>query len=255
MDDSSGKAFYDGIAAEYDDMTGFQSRLAGAGRFVRELQTRFAPRSAVDVATGTGVYAIALAQQGLAATGVDLSAEMLAAARRHAAAVGAQVEWLVAAMEDLDARVQSHGDLVLCMGNSLPHLLTDAALAQALCGFRKLLAPGGHVVLQLLNYQRVLERQERIVEVNRAGDTEYVRFYDFLPERGLVRFNILSISWRGAVGAPRLQSVLLKPWLPEELATALAAAGFAEIAMYGGLGFAAFAPAVAETVMLVARGT
>lgn len=48
-------------------------------------------RTVLDVGTGTGRAAIALARRGAVVTGVDASAEMLAVARRRAEAAGAEV--------------------------------------------------------------------------------------------------------------------------------------------------------------------
>ena len=69
------------------------------GRLIAEEQeeviARFlapvAGRSVLDVGTGTGRAAIALASRGASVTGVDASAEMLAVAERRAAAAGVRV--------------------------------------------------------------------------------------------------------------------------------------------------------------------
>ena len=51
-----------------------------------------AGRTVLDVGTGTGRAAIALARARRGVTGVDASAEMLAVARRRAEAAGARVD-------------------------------------------------------------------------------------------------------------------------------------------------------------------
>jgi ubiquinone/menaquinone biosynthesis C-methylase UbiE len=69
------------------------------GRLIAEEQeeaiarflTPVAGRSVLDVGTGTGRAAIALASRGASVTGVDASAEMLAVAQRRAAAAGVAV--------------------------------------------------------------------------------------------------------------------------------------------------------------------
>jgi SAM-dependent methyltransferase len=69
------------------------------GRLIAEEQeeviarflTPVAGRSVLDVGTGTGRAAIALASRGASVTGVDASAEMLAVAERRAAAAGVAV--------------------------------------------------------------------------------------------------------------------------------------------------------------------
>jgi ubiquinone/menaquinone biosynthesis C-methylase UbiE len=92
------------------------------GRLIAEEQeaviARFlgpvAGRSILDVGTGTGRAAIALASRGASVTGVDASAEMLAVAERRAAAAGVPVTF---------ARGDAHGlafadrsfDTVICL--------------------------------------------------------------------------------------------------------------------------------------------
>ena len=184
--------FYDDIAGQYDDITGSGDRTPRVESFLRELKSRYPIASALDVACGTGLYAIQLARMGARTTGADLSAGMLDQARRRAQAAGVPVDWIAAPMQELAERLHERFDAVLCMGNSIPHLQTQADLDAAISGFVRLLNPGGIVVIQLLNYVRVLAGRERIVGINRHADREYVRFYDFL--HGQVRFNILEIS-------------------------------------------------------------
>lgn len=243
--------FYDGIAGEYDEITGSAERSAKAEGFVKELQARYPVKSALDAACGTGVYTIPLARMGVRTVGSDISAAMLAQARRRAEEAGAPVEWVCSPMQELTAHVRERFDAVLCMGNSFPHLLADADRDTALDAFRELLNPGGVLVLQLLNYARILARQERIVGIDRHGERQYVRFYDFLPRQ--VRFNILTIAWQGRQCRHELHSTLLRPYTAKEMHDALARRGLREIELYAGLGFAPFDEERSETVMLIAR--
>ncbi len=256
--------FYDDIAADYDEMTAASARTAKAEGFLKSFLERYPIRSALDVACGTGIYTIPLARMGVEASGADLSEEMLQQARRRARQAGAAVHWILAPMQNLAERGARPVDAIFCMGNSIPHLLEDAALTAALQGFYRLLNPGGVLVLQLLNYARVLARQERIVSIDRSAvscevasrgtiQREYVRFYDFLP--GLVRFNILQITWTGDNAEPltKLHSTTLRPYSAGELTAALGRSGFRDVQPFSGLNFAPFIEADSDTVMLVAR--
>ena len=71
-------------------------------------------RTVLDVGTGTGRAAIALAQRGAVVTGVDASAEMLAVARRRAEESGAPVTFLQGDAHALDLPDQSF-DAVVCL--------------------------------------------------------------------------------------------------------------------------------------------
>jgi len=242
--------FYDHIAEEYGEVTGEANRVAPAGEFLRELRRRRRFERVLDVACGTGLHAVMLAEMGAAVTGADLSAAMLARARQRADAAGASVAWVEAPMQEIARHVAGPFDLVLCLGNSLPHLLSDEDLDAALGGFARLLAPGGAVVLQLLNYTRVLVRRERIVGITRRGQVEYVRFYDFLG--GRVRFNLLRIEWDGDCCTHELTETTLRAYRHEELAAALARHGLGGIEAFGGMAFGPFDEAGSDTLMVVA---
>ncbi len=85
---------------DYDAMMR-QEGLYGVGqRLVRRLE--IAPGEVVlDVACGTGNAAIPAAEAGAQVTGVDLSPQMLAVARRRAEPAGVDVEWTLADAEQL----------------------------------------------------------------------------------------------------------------------------------------------------------
>jgi hypothetical protein len=157
-------------------------------------------------------------------------------------------------MQELDSRLSTERfDLILCMGNSLPHLLTAAELHNTLNGFHARLAANGHAFLHLLNYTRVLEQKERVVGISRSedGQTEYLRFYDF--EEELLRFNVLRMRWAKDGNATHdLRTTTLRPWREAELRAALNAAGFSRIRTFADFAFSPFAPEQADILLFEA---
>lgn len=248
--------FYDQLAHEYAELTGEAAREPAARRFVERLVAAHAPAAVLDAACGTGLFALEFARRGVRTTGADLSAGMLEQARGKAARQGLAADWLCAPMQDLAGHVQEKRfDLILCMGNSLPHLLDDNALRNTLEGFRALLAPGGRVFLHLLNYERILDRKERVVGISRTPDnaTEYIRFYDFEPP--LLRFNVLRLRWlENHRAAHDLTAVTLRPWCSAELRRALEAAGFRQLECFADFSFAPFRPEQSDVLLIEAAG-
>ncbi len=241
--------FYEGIAQQYDEIVDPGEREAAARGFVGALLERHSVATALDVACGTGLYARALAEAGVEVTAADLSEEMLAQAKARCPAAGPAITWVQAPMQEIAERVDGRFDAVLCMGNSLPHLLADGELAGTLAGFARLLSPGGVVVAQVLNYDRILAEGDRIVGITRTGQTEYIRFYDFLP--GRVRFNILQVRWQQGRPRHELHETTLRPYTAADLTAAAAEAGFSKADLYGGLDFGPF-DANSGSVVLVA---
>jgi glycine/sarcosine N-methyltransferase len=229
-------AFYNRLADVYDGMTQFSVRLDANRTLLGELLDRHPAKRIVDMGCGTGVHSIALAQLGNDVTGVDVSAGMLGKAATHAADAGARVELLLG--DFLSPVPRTPVDLLLCLGNSLPHLDSVEALQAVLSHWRGLVKQDGHVVIQLLNYRRVLDLGERIVNIRRDGGTTIVRFYDFLDTR--LRFNILSITETPDGLEHDLQSTLLSPFTAEDIESAAVEAGFTKVEFLGSLRFAPF---------------
>lgn len=242
---------YEHIAGDYDAVTGAAGRRRAAREMLAELRRRHPLSRVLDVACGNGMHAMMLARMGASVTGADISRAMLDQARRRAVDTGLDVRWIHAPMQDIAERVEGPFDAILCLGNSLPHLLDGRELTRALAGFGGLLAPKGVVVLQLLNYARVLARQERIVGVTRQGDTEYVRFYDFLED--LVRFNVLKLTWSANGCRHDLACALLRPYTRDQIAAACRAAGLGRVDCYGGADFADFDERNSDALMVIAR--
>jgi len=242
---------YEHIADDYDAVTGAAGRRQAAREKLAELRRRHPFDRVLDVACGNGMHAMMLARMGASVTGADISEAMLGQARRRARDAGLDVRWIHSPMQEIYDRDQGPFDAILCLGNSLPHLLDPRQLLQTMAVFSLLVAPQGIVVLQLLNYARVLARQERIVGVTRQGDTEYVRFYDFLED--LVRFNVLKLTWSADGCAHDLADTLLRPYTREQIAAVCRKVNLEQIEYYTGANFADFDEQNSDTLLLVAH--
>ncbi|MBN2377510.1 MAG: class I SAM-dependent methyltransferase [Sedimentisphaerales bacterium] len=243
--------FYDEIAGDYDDFTNLAVREAGIQSFLNAVQARHSISSVLDVACGTGSHVVKSAQMGKRAVGVDISAGMIEQSQARAKKAGVQATWAVCPMQELAGTVEGKFDLILCLGNSIPHVLKQSELVRTVAGFAHLLNSGGILLVHLLNYTKILAEQKRIVAVNRVGDDEYIRFYDFVGE--LVNFNLLKITWQGTKNQHRLMSTPLFPYTPGRLEDCLLENGFAEVNIFGDLQFNPFDEKTSEAVLLEAR--
>jgi len=135
-------------------------------------------------------------------------------------------------------------DALLCLGNSLPHLLTPVDLAIALFDFAACLRPGGLLLIQNRNFDAVLASGERWLEpqAHREGETEwlFLRLYDFERD-GTITFNLVTLRREacperseGASGwSQQVRATQLWPQRRDDLVAALTAAGFGDIACWG----------------------
>jgi glycine/sarcosine N-methyltransferase len=254
---------YDAFSTDYDRFVNWNNRLAVEMPWIeQQLQIVQTPGQepvrVLDAACGTGMHAIALAQHGYAAAGADLSAAMVERARQNAARSGVSARFEAAGFGDL-AQVFGKGafDAVLCLGNSLPHVLSAGELATAVEDFAACLRPGGLLILQNRNFDAVMASRERWMEPQayQEGEQEWIflRFYDYDPD-GLITFNILTLRRQETGGwTQQVTATRLRPLLQAELQAALKAAGFVDIAGYGNMSGAPFEAVTSGNLVVTAR--
>ncbi|WP_335934854.1 class I SAM-dependent methyltransferase [Streptomyces sp. PTD5-9] len=152
--------FYDELAADYhlvyaDWDAGMARQGEALDKLIRAKPGHGGPARVLDCSCGIGTQAIALALRGHRVTGTDISRSAAARAAREAAARGVRLSAATADMRRLpfaDARF----DTVVCADNSLPHLLTEADVHAALAEMRRVLRPGGLLVVSTRPYDEIL---------------------------------------------------------------------------------------------------
>jgi SAM-dependent methyltransferase len=127
------------------------------------------PRTLVDVACGTGEFAIALARRGVEVIGVDQSPEMLALARRSAQASGVSVTFLEQDMRRL--HLPAPVDAATCLYDSLSYLVDEADFRTTLAAVAAALRPGGLFLFDMNTLQGLATRWgNRIWIIQDTGD-------------------------------------------------------------------------------------
>jgi SAM-dependent methyltransferase len=237
-------AFYDALAPMFDVMTDWEARLSSEGPFLHEVLSGSGAVSVLDAACGSGGHALALARWGYHVAGADASPAMIALAQQKAVQAGLDVPFVVSDLAALGgATTQGRPyDAVLCLGNSLPHLLTQADLVAALRGMAGVLRPGGLFITQNLNYDLRWIRQPRFFGaqggVLDGREVLVWRFADYDQAAGRIAFHIALFRKRGEASAARDWDVQVhttphRPLFRADLLSALAEAGFSEARVYG----------------------
>ncbi len=255
------REFYDGLGEDYDRMVSWEGRLAREGRFFEQLFAGARTRSVLDAGCGTGMHVVAFARRGLRCTGADLSPAMIEQARRNAERAGVRVELAAAGFGELATVFRGPFDAVTCLGNSLPHLLDDASLAACLSDFAALLRPGGILVIQNRNYDRLLRERPRFMPVAARTDPEgealFLRITDYSPPGAenaeAIDFTIVTLKKRGGAWSQSVQTTPLRALRRSTLERALAAAGFSGADFYGGYAMGAYDAPEAADLLAVAR--
>ena len=101
----------------------------------------------LDIGCGAGILTESLAGQGAITTGIDVSEELIAAAKEHAAAQQLNVDYQVVSSEVFSQSNQLSFDVITCM-ELLEHVPDPSQLIRD-CSV--LLKPGGHLFLSTIN--------------------------------------------------------------------------------------------------------
>jgi len=168
----------------------WEASIVSQGNLLTDIiQTEWGPsvKSVLDVSCGIGTQSIALARRGFEVTASDLSPEAVARAKKEAQARDLQISFSVC---DMRAVYSHHGggfDVVICAGNSIPHLLSDGEILSALGEMLACLRPGGGCILTIRKYDQE-ERGTGIFKpfgVREEGDKRYIIFqvWDFEGEQ------------------------------------------------------------------------
>jgi SAM-dependent methyltransferase len=230
--------FYDLLAPDYDEMTGFEKRFVQERPFFRLLVERYAIKTGLDAGCGSGFHSLLLSELGVRVTAVDASAQMVRLAKCHARRRGMKLETLVGSFEELDSALKRQFDAVFVMGNSLPHLVSAESLKRVLKNFFSLLGQEGILFTQNLNYDRILAHPDRIQNVKETGDKTFVRSYEY--DQDGILFNIVTRIGVGEKVEEKSRSVRLKPLLQNDLVRLLAEVGFVDVKCFGGISMEPF---------------
>jgi glycine/sarcosine N-methyltransferase len=249
---------YDSFSSDYDRFVDWPARLKVELPFLEGQLRASGAHRVLDAACGTGQHAIALARIGFDAAGADLSANMVARAKGNALAADMPVDFKQAGFGELTRAFGEHSfDALICLGNSLPHVLTHSALVATLQDFRECIRPGGLLIVQNRNFDSVLASRQRWMEpqAHREGQEEwlFMRFYDYEAD-GLLTFHVVTLH-RAAGGAwgQSAVSTHLRPMTQAELARALAEAEFSVPTLFGDMSGAPFEPAASGNLVVIGR--
>lgn len=246
---------YDEFSGLYDLMVCWENRLNNESAFLKTLLEQSGARRILDVACGTGVHAILFADWGYDVVGADLSQEMIKKAKANARSSKAKVKFVRAGFGDLSAELTGEFDVVTCLGNSLPHLLTKDELARALRDIYSVLAPGGVLVTQNRNYDKVWTERNRFMplEATSVGGKEFLffRMLDFYEDT--IGFNIVTLTKDEGKWSYVVRSTKHRPVFGDELAALLYEAGFSEVRFLGDYQEHEFVAAESIDLIAVAR--
>jgi 2-polyprenyl-3-methyl-5-hydroxy-6-metoxy-1,4-benzoquinol methylase len=192
--------FYDQLAPFYHLIhEDWEASIASQADFLSDLiEKEWGPsvKSVLDASCGIGTQSIALAGVGFQVTASDLSPETVARAQREAQARDLSISFSVCDMRVLYDHHDGGFDVVICAGNSIPHLLSDDEILLALREIHACLRPGGGCILTIRQYDQEA-RGKGILKpfgVRQEGEKRYVIFQVWDFEGDLYDFSMYFIE-------------------------------------------------------------
>ena len=230
------KASYENLAASYDRLTGdvdYEATVAFYNAILRQEGLR--PRTAVDLACGTGSVAVLLARQGLRVTGVDLSEDMLTVAWEKAQDLPNPPQFVCQPLQKLS--LPRGVDLAVCALDSLDYITEPRECAEAIRRVYKALNPGGIFIFDV-NTPEKLRAMDGQVFLDEDDDVYCVWRGEFDEETNICSYGMDLFQRRGSLWLRSFEEHREYAYSRQQLEQFLRDAGFTHIEVYGDRVFA-----------------
>ncbi|MCL6459365.1 MAG: methyltransferase domain-containing protein [Gorillibacterium sp.] len=215
--------FYDLLSRYYDDI------FPEAPVQIEFLQPYAMHQHVLDIGAGTGTTMLGLAASVASIEGLELSAQMVEQGKvklqNHP-----RLHLEAGDMRDLTRYQGKTFGFIYCVGNTFVHLESLAEMTSVLQNINELLAPGGILVLQFVNYDAVLQQNMTSLPtiVSRTAPITFKR--DYTRQAGKIMFQG-TLEYEGKVVGE--STVALYPLTTAEMEQLAARTGFEVLEHFG----------------------
>ncbi len=202
--------------------------------FVKKNIGKLMDKKILDIGCATGELAYKLAVEKALVTGIDLNEDLIVQAKEGAVSQSAGMvipDFRIGNMLEI---VKDFGnenfDAVLCFGNTLVHLLSLNLIRKFTSGVYNVLKPEGIFLLQILNYDFILEEKVEELPLIETENIRFIRKYKLEENNPLIRFKTaLEIKKEKQIVSNETSLLALKS---SQLYKILEASGFREIKFF-----------------------
>ena len=247
----------------YRRLIAWPARIEREWPFLEETLTQAPSESVLDLGCGTGEHARHLASNGFRSVGLDRAEDQIAAAREYEGDFGELgPEFLLGEMSDLERLTEERFGAALCLGNVLPHI-EESELERSLAALAARLVEGGRLIMQLLNYERILSQNVRAMPINLRDDPDRtggeMAFVRLMTPDGdhHVRFYPLTLEIRPDEDPPvaikSAREVRLRAWTRADLQPLLEKRGLRVDSVHGDMTGGSFSVNESNDLVIVAH--
>ncbi len=222
---------YKALASSYDRLTNDVDYKAVVDFYWKILDQEGAhPRTAADLACGTGSVTEELCKRGLKTIGVDLSEDMLTQAQMKTAGLPNPPMFICQPLQAL--HLSRAVDLAVCALDSLDYITDPKDCRQAIFRVYKALNPGGTFIFDV-NTPQKLKAMDGQVFLDEDDDVYCVWRGEFNRETNICSYGMDLFQRRGTCWTRSFEEHREYAYSAKELTGWLREAGFTHIAVYG----------------------
>lgn len=221
---------YESLAYSYDRLTNDVDYSAVVDFYFQILHNEsLEPRTAVDLACGTGSVAVLLAERGLRVTAVDMSEEMLCVAAQKAQKLEFPPQYVCQKLQEL--RLPRGVDLAVCALDSMDYITDPDQCKEAIKRIYKALNPGGCFIFDV-NTPEKLRAMDGQVFLDEDDDVYCIWRGAFDEETNICSYGMDLFQRQGLCWYRSFEEHQEYAYSAETLVEYLRAAGFTNIAVY-----------------------
>jgi glycine/sarcosine N-methyltransferase len=186
----------------------------------------------LEVGCGIGELSMELSKHFHRVSGIDLDETMIQKAKEQAQDLFPQLTFNVLNMLHLDQLYQPAAfDRIVCFGNTLVHLLEDHDILRFFEQCRKVLHENGRLMLQILNYDKILDQRIKQLPIIENDIIRFERSYEFGSDQALIEFHTkLLIKKNNLIYT---NAIPLHPIRQKKIEELLSQAGFRHALFFG----------------------
>jgi SAM-dependent methyltransferase len=259
------------LVINYRNVFAWADRLRREGPFLDAVLGDAPARTLLDIGCGTGEHARHLAEQGWNVVGIELGEQLVREAQDLAGDTdaGGHARFLLHDAAEARALPEAPFGAAMCIGNGLAYVEDEAALDRFFTGVAEGLRPGAPFLMQMLNYERIVDTGMRTLGVNvrpmpdgtvgARDDDElvFLRLFRARPGERAVDFYPITLTLTPGqeplVEVQTASEVVHYGWRRHEVESALRRCGFTDVRVLGTMAEVPFLPLESPDLVVVAR--
>ena len=182
-------SFYSEFASYYDKMVSYENRKENESSFWLDLFKKHNISNAHDCACGTGHHVMLFNELGISCSGSDISTEMVKRTKENCQSRNVNSKLFQADFRKITNILHTPVDLIVNLGNSLPHLSKMDDILNYIKGCFSRLTSEGAMAIEMRNFNYLMKQKPRFIPLSFREHYGFIYVLDYFEEK--IEFNIV----------------------------------------------------------------